>query len=127
MVIQLINDNKVTKNNIKSFLKFKKITLTEEEIQKVVMDYDVNNNSNFDFDEFLSVLKETVEFDDLQRIFRKFDKDSDNLITRNELRDTLFSLSYEDITLKDANDVIIKVTNDDKGITYNDFEKMILT
>lgn len=91
------------------------------------MDYDVNNNSNFDFDEFLSVLKETVEFDDLQRIFRKFDKDSDNLITRNELRDTLFSLSYEDITLKDASDIIKKVTNDDKGITYNDFEKMILT
>lgn len=124
--MQLINDNNVTKNNIKSFLKLKKITLTNEEIQKVVMDYDINNNSDFDFDMFLSVLKNVVEYDNLPHIFRMFDKNNDDLITRDELRDMLFLLSYEDITLKDASDLIKKVTNDDKGITYNDFEKMIL-
>lgn len=124
--MKFINDNKITKNNIKSILKIKEISLSDEEIQQVVMDYDNNYNSGFDYNLFLSVLKNVVEPKDLPRVFKEFDKDGDNLITKNELRDMMVSLSYEDFTLKDASDLIRRVTNSNEAITYKDFMNLIL-
>lgn len=124
--MEFTNNNRDTENDMKQSLKSKNISVSNEKIQNLVIEYDNNNNSNFDFKEFLNILKNVKKPEDLLSIFQHFDKNNNNVITKYELKDMLCEFTFNQCTLKDASDIIKKLTNNDNEITYEDFKKILL-
>lgn len=112
--------------DMKQYLKAKNISLPVEKIQNLIIEYDNNNNSNFVFKEFSNILKNAKKPEDLLKIFKHFDKNNNNVITKYELKDMLCELTFNQCTLKDADDIIKKLTNNGNQITYEDFKKIAL-
>ncbi|CAI0430613.1 unnamed protein product [Linum tenue] len=94
-------DGFITKQELKESLKNIRISVTEAEVEEMVMKVDSNGDGLIDFEEFKILYLEAEEIkidsggvggDELRDAFEVFDRDRDGMITVEELGSVLSSL-----------------------------------
>ncbi len=74
----------------------------------------------------VSKMKETSDEDEIRQAFKLFDKNGDDKITLEELKEVMLSLG-EELTDRDAMDMIKEADKHDLGhIIFEDFKAMMM-
>ncbi|KAB2621436.1 calmodulin-like [Pyrus ussuriensis x Pyrus communis] len=103
---------------------------TEEELQNMISEVDVDGNGTIEFGEFLNLMarkmKENDADDELKEAFKVFDKDQDGYISPNELRHVMLNLG-ERLTDEEVEQMIREADLDGDGlVNYEEFVRMML-
>mmetsp|Transcript_8054 Transcript_8054/g.13912 ORF Transcript_8054/g.13912 Transcript_8054/m.13912 type:complete len:152 (+) Transcript_8054:56-511(+) len=105
--------------------------LTMEEVCEMVREVDTDGNGNVDFSEFLTMMANKFNGDDLEKecaeAFKNlFDKDGDGFLSAPELKHVMASLG-ENLTDKDIDEMMIEADKDGDGlVSYNEFKTIIM-
>jgi len=152
-VVALVNDNKISMDFIlemkEAFLLFDKNgdgfisarelgvlmrTLgrnpTEEEIQTIMNEIDVDHNGKLDFSEFVIMMRDKLSGEDMEQeirqAFRVFDRNGDGYISKQEFKHCMMHFG-EQFTNEEVEEMIAEAdSNNDGKIDYGEFSKMIL-
>ena len=103
---------------------------SEEELQKMIKEVDLNGNGVIDFNEFLYLMvkrmKENDTEEELIEAFKVFDRDGDGYVTAHELRNVMTCLC-EETSPEEAEEMIKEADIDGDGqIDYQEFVKMMM-
>ncbi|CAN6582116.1 hypothetical protein ACFX13_034303 [Malus domestica] len=103
---------------------------TEEELQNMISEVDVDGNGTIEFGEFLNLMarkmKENDADEELKEAFKVFDKDQDGYISPNELRHVMVNLG-ERLTDEEVEQMIREADLDGDGlVNYEEFVRMML-
>jgi calmodulin len=103
---------------------------TDAELQDMINEVDVDGNGNIDFKEFLGLMarkmRDTDTEEELIEAFKVFDRDSNGLISAQELKHVMTSLG-EKITDEEVDEMIREADIDGDGyINYEEFVRMII-
>ena len=104
---------------------------TEQELQDLIAEHDVDGNGFIDFAEFLTLMskisKDIDAEEELVEAFKVFDRDGDGRISKKELKHS-FKLLGEKITSDEIDQMINYADQDgDQKINYEEFVKMMIT
>jgi len=104
---------------------------TEEELNEMIEEVDLDKNGEVDFEEFVTLMnrrsKETDIEEEVLNAFKVFDKDGNGLISNTELRHIMMTLG-DQLTEEEIDDMIREADSDGDGyINYEDFIKNMLT
>jgi len=102
---------------------------TEEELNDMINEVDVNGNGTIDFEEFLDMMarkmRETDTAEEIRQAFRVFDKDGNGYISAAELRHVMTNLG-ERLTDEEVEEMIREADCDGDGqINYEEFVHMM--
>ncbi|KAI4344170.1 hypothetical protein L6164_011430 [Bauhinia variegata] len=134
-------DGFITRQELRESLRNLRISMTDREIEDIVVKFDSNGDGLIDFDEFClltsecmvgqeggseGILKEDEE-ENLKEAFDVFDKDKDGLISVEELALVLNTLGLkEGRKIEDCIEMIRKVDMDGDGkVNFNEFKRMM--
>lgn len=103
---------------------------TDAELQDMINEVDIDGNGNIDFKEFLGLMarkmRDTDTEEELIEAFKVFDRDSNGLISSQELKHVMTSLG-EKITDEEVEEMIREADIDGDGyINYEEFVRMII-
>jgi calmodulin len=103
---------------------------TDAELQDMINEVDIDGNGNIDFKEFLGLMarkmRDTDTEEELIEAFKVFDRDSNGLISAQELKHVMTSLG-EKITDEEVDEMIREADIDGDGyINYEEFVRMII-
>ncbi|KAH7571911.1 hypothetical protein ACOSP7_014808 [Xanthoceras sorbifolium] len=103
---------------------------TEEELQNMINEVDINGNGTIEFGEFLNLMarkmKESEAEEELREAFKVFDKDQDGYISPNELRQVMINLG-EKLTDEELEQMIREADLDGDGqVNYDEFVRMMM-
>ncbi|KAJ8760747.1 hypothetical protein K2173_017887 [Erythroxylum novogranatense] len=103
---------------------------TEDELQIMISEVDVDGNGTIEFGEFINLMerkmKESEAEEELTEVFRVFDKDQDGYISPTELRHVMISLG-EKLTEEELEQMIKEADLDGDGqVNYDEFVRMML-
>ncbi|XP_042987027.1 calmodulin-like [Carya illinoinensis] len=103
---------------------------TQEELQCMINEVDVDGNGTIEFGEFLNLMarkmKENEAGEELKEAFKVFDQDQDGYISPNELRHVMINLE-ERLTDEEVDQMIRDADLDGDGlINYEEFVRMML-
>ncbi|KAL6007280.1 hypothetical protein ACLOJK_032776 [Asimina triloba] len=103
---------------------------TEEELQDMINEVDVDGNGTIEFGEFLNLMarkmKETDAEEELREAFRVFDRDQNGYISANELRHVMINLG-EKLTDEEVEQMIREADMDGDGqVNYEEFVRMMM-
>ncbi|KAF3627290.1 Calmodulin-3 [Capsicum annuum] len=104
---------------------------TEEELQEMINEVDVDGNGTIEFTEFLNLMakkiKETDGEEELKEAFKVFDKDQNGYISATELRHVMINLG-EKLTDEEVEQMIREADLDGDGqVNFDEFVKMMMT
>lgn len=102
---------------------------SDEELEDMVREVDVDGNGTIDFDEFLQMMsrkmKETDTEEEIKEAFKIFDKDSNGFISPSELKNVMNHLG-EKLTDEEVEEMIKEADLDGDGqISYEEFVQMM--
>ncbi|XP_077247692.1 calmodulin-like [Tasmannia lanceolata] len=102
---------------------------TEEELQEMIGEMDLDGNGTIEFGEFLKLMarkmKETDAEEELKEAFKVFDKDQNGFISANELRHVMINLG-ERLTDEEVQQMIREADLDGDGqVNYEEFVRMM--
>jgi len=103
---------------------------TEEDIENIVNEVDINKDGKIDFFEFLEKIVERQSIfdstEDLRIAFSYFDDNGDGKISIDELRDVVTTVGDEVLTQKEVNEMMEGADKDGNGfIDYQEFIQMM--
>ena len=103
---------------------------SEEELQKMIKEVDLNGNGVIDFNEFLYLMvkrmKENDTEEELIEAFKVFDRDWDGYVTAHELRNVMTCLC-EETSPEEVEEMIKEADIDGDGQRdYQEFVKMMM-
>ena len=103
---------------------------TEQELNDMISEVDIDGNGNIDFKEFLSLMARKMRDSDteeeLLEAFKVFDRDGNGLISAQELKFVMTSIG-EKITDEEVDEMIKEADIDGDGfINYEEFVRMII-
>ncbi len=104
---------------------------TEEELNEMIEEVDLDKNGEVDFEEFVTLMnrrsRETNIEEDVLNAFKVFDKEGNGLISVTELRHIMTTLG-DQLTEEEIDDMLKEADNDGDGyINYEEFIKNMLT
>ena len=104
---------------------------TEEELNEMIEEVDLDKNGEVDFEEFITLMnrrsRETNIEEDVLNAFKVFDKEGNGLISVTELRHIMMTLG-DQLTEEEIDDMLKEADNDGDGyINYEEFIKNMLT
>ncbi|KAG8649749.1 calmodulin-like protein 11 isoform X2 [Manihot esculenta] len=123
-------DGRITFDELATAIKSLELNPTEEELQRMINEVDVNGNGTIEFGEFLNLMarkmKESDAEEELKEAFKVFDKDRDGYISPNELRHVMINLG-EKLTDEELEQMIKEADLDGDGqINYDEFVRIML-
>jgi len=103
---------------------------TDAELQDMINEVDIDGNGNIDFKEFLGLMarkmRDTDTEEELIEAFKVFDRDSNGLISAQELKHVMTSLG-EKVSDEEVEEMIREADIDGDGyINYEEFVRMII-
>jgi calmodulin len=103
---------------------------TEQELNEMINEVDVDGNGRIDFDEFVSLMnrrsRETDTEEEVINAFRVFDKDGNGLISSTELKHIMTTLG-DKLTEEEVEEMIREADIDGDGyINYEEFVRMMM-
>ncbi|MED6208106.1 hypothetical protein PIB30_041896 [Stylosanthes scabra] len=128
-------DGFITGQELKDSLRNIRMSMTDTEIDDIVVKFDSNGDGLLDFQEFCLLTRELggeVEEEEeevnLKEAFDVFDKDKDGLISVEELALALTSLGLrEGKKIQECREMIRKVDMDGDGmVNFHEFKKMMI-
>lgn len=101
---------------------------TENELQDMINEVDVDGNGTIDFNEYLTMMaqkmKDTDSAEDIREAFRVFDKDGNGYISAPELRFAMTKLG--EMTDEEVEELIKETDIDGDGqVSFEEFVTMI--
>ncbi|KAI8336718.1 calmodulin [Chlamydoabsidia padenii] len=102
---------------------------SEAELKDMINEADADGNGTMDFAEFLSLMvkkrRDTDAVQELREAFQVFDKDGNNYISSDELRQVMISVG-ERLSEQELDEMIREADVDGDGqINYEEFVKMM--
>ena len=103
---------------------------TEEELNEMIEEVDLDKNGEVDFEEFITLMnrrsKEIDIEEEVLNAFKIFDKEGNGLISITELRHIMMTLG-DQLTEEEIDDMLKEADNDGDGyINYEEFIKNML-
>ena len=103
---------------------------SEEELNGIVMEIDIDGSGTIDFDEFVALMKDkALEVDvdsDIREAFRMFDRNKDGYIDMSELS-KMFALVGGLFTRDEMEEFMTEADKDGNGkIDYEEFLKILM-
>ena len=122
-------DGCIATTELGSVLHALKYPCTDSDIQDFVADIDPDNYGIIDFCEFLSLISRkarNIELEEsLLETFKVYDRDGNGYISASELLVVMRKLG-EEITLEEANAMIVEVDQDGDGqVNFKDFVRIM--
>mmetsp|Transcript_24345 Transcript_24345/g.41895 ORF Transcript_24345/g.41895 Transcript_24345/m.41895 type:complete len:164 (-) Transcript_24345:1032-1523(-) len=124
-------DGRLSKRDLADVMKKLGQSMTEDQLQKLVMDVGKDGNGDIEFSDFLAVMTKNLSDNqtehELQKAFNFFDKDNDGLISAVELRDVMLRLG-ENVTVEECAAIIDEADqNGDGKIDFHDFCTILMS
>ena len=103
---------------------------TEEEINEMMREVDLNQDGKIDFDEFMILMTnnspETQAEEEVINAFRVFDKEGNGLIASSELKHIMMTIG-DKMTEEEADEMVNEADIDEDGmINYEEFVRMMM-
>ena len=103
---------------------------TDEEINEMMKEVDLNQDGKIDFDEFMTLMlrnsPETQTEDEVINAFRVFDKEGKGLISSAELKHIMMTIG-DKMTEEEADEMVNEADIDEDGmINYEEFVRMMM-
>ena len=103
---------------------------TDEEINEMMREVDLNRDGKIDFDEFMAIMTknspETQTEEEVINAFRVFDKDGKGLISSAELKHIMMTIG-DKMTEEEADEMVNEADIDEDGmINYEEFVRMMM-
>ena len=96
-------NGKITTGDLGNIMRSLGQNPTEDELQEMLKELDVDGNSTIDFQEFLTVMArrmvETFSEEDLRVAFRLLDKDGNGTVSAEELKSAMSTLGRRSLLL----------------------------
>ncbi|KAK6915423.1 EF-hand domain [Dillenia turbinata] len=123
-------DGCITMQELATVIKSLDANPTEEELQGMINEVDVDGNGTIEFGEFLHVMarkmRENEADEELREAFKVFDRDQDGYISAREMRNVMVNL-VEKLTDEELLEMIKEADLDGDGlINYDEFVRMML-
>lgn len=123
------NDGSITSSELGDVMKSLGVIATEEEVNDVIHDFDLQDNGVITYDEFTEMMTKKLSDDEydqqIQAAFKVFDQDGNGYITATELKTVMAQLG-ERMTDREVMDLIRQNDMDgDSQIDIQEFEKMM--
>eukprot|EP01006_Ploeotia_vitrea_P008089 TRINITY_DN19081_c0_g1_i1.p1 TRINITY_DN19081_c0_g1~~TRINITY_DN19081_c0_g1_i1.p1 ORF type:complete len:174 (+),score=22.79 TRINITY_DN19081_c0_g1_i1:31-552(+) len=104
------------------------MTPTDEEVEAMINEVDVDGSGAIDFQEFLALMSRSASDAVLEQqildAFQTFDQDGDGFITHPELKDTVRQLTGKELADAEVDEIIFESAFDEDGdgrISYEEF------
>lgn len=126
-------DGRITTAELSNVMQFLKNSVSQEQVEVMINQADIDGNGTVEFDEFLKMMArrkqqpdESKSLDDQMReFFKVFDRDGNGFIDAQELHYTMTNLG-EKISDADVKEMIREADLDGDGrINYEEFIKMM--
>ena len=103
---------------------------TDDEINAMIKEVDLNNDGKIDLDEFITLMTKTTPDtqteDEVINAFRVFDKQGNGLIPSDELKHIMMTIG-DKMTEEEATEMINEADIDEDGmINYEEFVRMMM-
>lgn len=122
-------DGTITAKELANVMKSLNQDPSEQELNEMIAEVDIDGNGNINFQEYLSLMARRMRDGDLekemQQVFRLFDRDGNGLIGASELKALMIGIG-EKITDEEVEDMIREADKDgDRFISYQEFKDII--
>jgi Ca2+-binding EF-hand superfamily protein len=123
------NDGCITREELGTVMKSLGHQPSDNELQDMVNEVDVDGSGTIEFDEFVQMMAKRIEQrpddgEDLKEAFEVFDRNKDGYITAEELRQVMRSLG-ENLTDQELNEMMKAAdANGDGIINFNEFQEI---
>ncbi len=127
-------DGYVTIEELADHLRALNLQVDEDEIRTMKAEVDVDQNGALDFKELITLIARRIRDSDLEQenidAFKVFDRDEDDLITKEELKYVMYTLSDrligEAITDEEIDGMMEQADLDEDGrISYKEFNEIL--
>ena len=123
-------DGNVTLDELANILKAINISSSDEEIKEIIMELELEGNDEINFENFVSIVnrrdKDVDNEEEVIKAFKFFDKEENDLININELKNIMLSVG-KNISEEEINDMLKEADIDMDGyINYEEFIRSLL-
>ena len=123
-------DGKISAKELKNAMVSMGQTPSDEEINEMMREVDLNQDGKIDFDEFMYLMtkssSDTQTEDEVINAFRVFDKEGNGLISSAELKHIMMTIG-DKMTEEEADEMVNEADIDEDGmINYEEFVRMMM-
>lgn len=124
-------DGTITAKELANVMKSLNQDPSEQELNEMIAEVDIDGNGHIDFDEFVNLMnrrsKETDAEEEVINAFKVLDKDGQGTISSTELRHIMTTMG-DKLTEDEVDEMIREADFDGNGIiNYEEFVRMMMT
>ena len=123
-------DGKISGKELKNAMVSMGQSPTDDEINEMMREVDLNQDGKIDFDEFMILMTksspDTQNEEEVINAFRVFDKEGNGLIASSELKHIMMTIG-DKMTEEEADEMVNEADIDEDGmINYEEFVRMMM-